>query len=166
MFKFFTIPHALADVAPDDYYYPPETASPVPTSQVIPTISDSPSVTNTPTSIEKIFLYFAATLLFELPVYYLFGIKSKKAFSWIIFVNAITVPALHVFNSLSKGLVTHGLWLIVAEIIITLFEAFLLMVFLEEEPNKTKIFLATVVANTTSAIIGTYLMHAVLGNFF
>ena len=107
-------------------------------------------------------IYLILTLLFELPIFYFLGLKSKKALVWATVVNIITVPSYQIMNSLMGGQLAHGFGLVFAELLITAIEALILVFFLKEIDGK-KIIIATVAANAFSAIVGSLVVNNLLG---
>lgn len=128
-----------------------------------PGFTPSPAIVTTTTiNYGSIGAYLLLTLLFELPIFYWLGFRSKKAITWAIIVNVITVPSYQIINTLMSGQISHGLGLVIAEVLITALEASLLVIFLGEISTK-KIIIATVAANLFSAIIGGFIVNYLLG---
>ena len=94
-----------------------------------------------------VILYFLATLLFELPVMYLFSFRSRRSISAVAIANFISVFVLQI--SLAYGFS----WLMM-EMAVVLIEFAVIKFMLKDTPWK-KLLLAVFVANLFSAVIGT-----------
>jgi len=106
---------------------------------------------------DKLFLsivyFLVGTLIIELPIFLLFGFRTKKKIGLAIFANVISVPLYHLANALLTG--TNVL---VAELLIVIFECVFLVAFLKKEMSVSKIIIATIVANVVSFILGAVLL--------
>jgi hypothetical protein len=155
----------LADLAPPAgergirRFYPPGSA---------------PSPTNfiTLALLVSVLKYILATLVFELPVFYLLGFKSKRAIGWVIMVNVISVSTFYLTTAYCSTAryacnfdVTYGSGLILAEVVITLFEALVLLLALRKTISARRIILVTILANAVSAILGGFIVNTLLGGF-
>ena len=134
----------------------------------IPSPTDSPYISRcrpypgsdcTPNIIwDKLFLtiiyFLVGTLIIELPIFLLFGFRTKKKIGLAILANIISVPVYHIANALLTGSNV-----LVAELLITLFECIFLVTFLRKEMGTGKIIIATIVANIASFILGTILIN-------
>jgi len=141
-FSFFgKVASAYADLAPDPFPHSRLGGEPVRSVQAsFMTVS--------------ILIYIVGTIIFELPVYLFMKFRSKKALLWITFVNVVSVTLLQMTNFATGGAVSGGLSLVLAEIVVVIFEAIILVGVLKGE-KVNKILLAVVLANISSAIIGT-----------
>jgi hypothetical protein len=117
------------------------------------------------------FWYFLGTLIFELPVLYIFGFRSKKSIVIAILANLLTVFSFHIATNYCgnthKCNLTQGLnsGFILAEIIVTVVEALIYLVFLSKEIKPSKIIVSTILANLSSAILGGLIINNLLGGF-
>ncbi len=105
--------------------------------------------------------YVLLTLALELPIFYLLGFKSKKALGLVAIVNIISVSAFHILNFTLNVELFYGVGLLIAELLIIIFEFSLLAMFLRKEIAIKKIIIATVVANTVSALIGIFIINII-----
>jgi hypothetical protein len=155
----------LADLAPPpgergiSSFYPPG-SHPTPTNFI------------TSALLVSVLKYILATLVFELPVFYFLGFKSKRAIAWVVVVNIISVSVFHLTMAYCSTApyacnfdVTYGSGLILAEVVITLFEALVLLLALRKTIAPRRIILATILANAVSAILGGFIVNTLLGGF-
>ena len=117
------------------------------------------------------FWYFLTTLIFELPVLYAFGFRSKRAITWAVIANFITIYGLHFAFAycayttyLGRCNYTEGS-VVIAELIVTAFETAVYILMLRKELSVKRIILATVLANACSAVVGGYIINNLLGGF-
>jgi hypothetical protein len=113
--------------------------------------------------------YFLATLVFELPILWLMGFKSRRAITWAVIANLITVFCFHFATVYCSNAgtcnLTRGFGLIGAEVLVTAFEAMVYILTLRRELPIGSIILASILANACSAIIGGYIVNNLLGGF-
>lgn len=114
----------------------------------------------------QIFTYIVLTLVFELPIFYLLGFKSKKLLGLVAVINIISVSALHILNFTLNGQLAYGTNLLIAETLVIIFESLLLVILLEKQITIKKIIIAAIVANIVSALIGGFIVKNVLGGLF
>lgn len=108
-------------------------------------------------------VFVFATLLFELPVFYFLGFKSKKALSLVTLANIISVSAFHTL--ILNGDIVSVPQFVIAELLIVIFESLFFMSFLQPELSKKRIALVTLLANVFSGIVGTLLVRFILISF-
>ena len=101
-----------------------------------------------------ILYYLTLTLAFELPIFYIFGFRSKKSLLLVAIVNVVSVTCLHSLNSFWGGQLASGSGLLIAELMIIVFETAILALFLKNAIGLKKVMLATISANVVSAVIG------------
>jgi hypothetical protein len=115
--------------------------------------------------------YYLATLVFELPVLYLFGFRSKKAIITALLANVLTVFSFHFASSycsqsgkcnLAQG---PNRGFIFAETLIFFVEALVYWLVLRREIRPRNIIWAALLANLSSAIIGGLIVNNVFGGF-
>jgi len=103
--------------------------------------------------IKNTFPLLLLTLLLELPIFWIFGFRNKRAVSFIILANLISVISFSVASFWLGGFI----FVVFSEVIIIIFEIAFLKLFLKEFIVK-KIIFATLVANIISATVGTILL--------
>jgi hypothetical protein len=117
------------------------------------------------------FWYYLTTLFFELPILWLMGFKTKKALATVLVANLLSVFSFHLlaakFNSSGGPDLSQGIHsgFIVAELLITFFEATIYVIVLSKELRISHIISAAILANASSAIIGGYVINSLLGGF-
>lgn len=92
------------------------------------------------------------TLLFELSVFWLFGLRKKRELFMIFLANFVSLLAFYISSFWFSGLN----YILISELIIIIFEIIFFKKTLKEFGTR-KIALATIVANFVSATIGTFL---------
>ncbi len=137
------------------------TFTPTPTNIISPTIPQEEQIddsTITPKSINSLpftnpLIYLLVTILFEIPVFFIFGYKKKKEIVVILLANISSVLAF----LLSGFYFTYNVpQIIIAEIAIIIFE-FLIIAYLTENSYR-KTLLLTILVNLFSALFGTALL--------
>ncbi len=96
----------------------------------------------------SIFLYFLATLLFELPIMYWFGFRSRRSISAVAIANLVSVPILQI------SLAYYGASWVMMEIAVIFIE-FGIIKFMLKDVSWNKLLLALFAANLFSAVAGT-----------
>lgn len=102
----------------------------------------------------SIICFLVAGLIIELPIFIIFGFKTKKKLGLAVMANVISVPSYHIANALLSGSNV-----LVAELLIAIFECVFLVSLLKKEMSVKKIIIATVAANATSFILGAVLVR-------
>jgi hypothetical protein len=99
------------------------------------------------------------------------GFKSRKAIIWAIIANFITVFSFHYASAycaqqgtctLNQGLNSSFVF---AEVVVTIVETLIYIAALKRELSITRIIIASILANASSAIIGGYIVNTLLGGF-
>jgi hypothetical protein len=156
----YILPKVLGDVAP----FNPK-SNPVP--QPVVNTSSNFLTTHLIAATSK---YAAATILIELPILLLLGLRSKRAAIWIVIVNIISVFSYHfiaayLLNHGSGPDLSTGAGMIWAEVNVTAFEAIVLAIVLRKSFGIWRIILSVVAANAASAILGGVVFNNILGGF-
>lgn len=111
--------------------------------------------------------YIFWTLVFEAPVFRIFGFKTKGQIRHVVVANAISVSLYHTTNAVLGGTLgweyfdgglTSGI--LVAELFIVVFECVFLAFLLKKELSIKRIVVATIVANIVSVALGYILIAA------
>ena len=132
---------ALADIAPP-HELPIYPVSPHPNSLVQEQLNYL-----------NILIALLATLACELPIAYLFKLRTKKALLSVIAVNVLTIPVFYITDFFTHSAITRGFNLLVTELIIMIVESAILCLLLKDF-SKKRVILATFIANIFSLCIG------------
>ncbi len=97
------------------------------------------------------FFQFCITILFEVPIFFYFGFRTKKNILSVLFVNLFTVLLFYTTHLIID---LSWLYIFIVEVVIVIYEAYVLYA-LTGYPRGHVAF-ATFVANFFSAVIGTY----------
>ena len=99
---------------------------------------------------QTIVFYFLATLLFELPIMYWFGFRSRRSILAVVVANFISVPVLQIS-------LAYGYSALILEALVVLIE-FAIIKFMLRDMPWNKLLLALVTANIFSAVVGTLVL--------
>ena len=102
------------------------------------------------------------TLLIELPIFFVLGVRNRKALLAVLAANLISVPLLYLATILLP--LTGFTTLIVMELIVIIFEAVFIKTILKEIGIR-KLLMYSFIANAVSAILGSVLLNIVNGSW-
>jgi hypothetical protein len=116
--------------------------------------------------IAKFVITLFVALLFELPIFWLFGLRKKKEFLVIALANVISVLLFYIFRVAttdyrpSSATLVGELYLqiFIAELIVVCFEAIFLKIILKKISFK-KLILIVLIANIISGTFGSVLVN-------
>lgn len=98
------------------------------------------------------------TIIFELAIFYLFGLRSKKVWLAIILVNILSVSLFYFANIFL--LPASPITTLIGELFVVFFEFIILKIILTEF-SFLRIFISTLIANITSATAGSLILMLV-----
>lgn len=142
---------ARADIAPIDGDYPNNDYVPV---RQLATSAWDP--------VKTIGIAFLITLALEIPILYLFGFKTKRHIFVAVLVNLLSFILLNVFLVIFHGEISK---VVILELGVILLEILLYTLFVKDV-SRRNIILGTVIANVTSALIGTFILAIIIKLWF